>query len=71
MESIIVKHTFNYVREHNTITEHQSGFQPIDSTVNQQLNVCLTIILSIILHITQVRDIGRKLETSDVQPLFL
>ena len=44
MESIIVKHTFNYVREHNTITENQSGFQTIDSTVNQLLHIYHTII---------------------------
>jgi broad specificity polyphosphatase/5'/3'-nucleotidase SurE len=25
----------NYVLEHHIITEHQSGFQPKDSTVNQ------------------------------------
>jgi hypothetical protein len=35
---------FNYVREHNIITEHQSGFQPIDSTVNQLLHIYHTII---------------------------
>ena len=35
MEKIIVKHLHNYVLEHHIITEHQSGFQPKDSTVNQ------------------------------------
>jgi hypothetical protein len=44
MENIIVKHMFNYVREHNILTEHQSGFQPIDSTVNQLLHIYHTII---------------------------
>jgi hypothetical protein len=41
---IIAKHMFNYAREHNIITEHQSGFQPIDSTVNQLLHIYHTII---------------------------
>ena len=35
MENIIVKHLHNYVLEHHINTEHQSGFQPNDSTVNQ------------------------------------
>jgi hypothetical protein len=35
---------FNYVCGHNIITEHQSGFQPIDSTVNQLLHIYHTII---------------------------
>jgi hypothetical protein len=32
--------------------------------------LCFTIIVSIILHKAQARDIGRTLETSDVQPLL-
>ena len=35
---------FNKVREDNIITEHQSGFQPIDSTVNQLLHIYHMII---------------------------
>jgi hypothetical protein len=44
METIVVKHMFNKVREDNIITEHQSGFQPIDSTVNQLLHIYHMII---------------------------
>ena len=35
LERIVFKHVFNYLRDINFISEHQSGFQPGDSTVNQ------------------------------------
>jgi hypothetical protein len=44
MEKIIVKHLHNYLLEHHIITEHQSGFQPKDSTVNQLVYIYNTII---------------------------
>jgi hypothetical protein len=44
MEKIIVKHLHNYVLEHHIITEHQSGFQPNDSTVNQLVYIYNTSI---------------------------
>ena len=34
-EKIIFKNLFNYIRDNNLITAHQSGFMPGDSTVNQ------------------------------------
>ena len=37
-------HLHNYVLEHHIITEHQSGFQPKDSTVNQLVYIYNTII---------------------------
>ena len=52
MEKIIVKHLHNYVLEHHIITEHQSGFQPKDSTVNQLVYIYNTIISNL--------DIGNK-----------
>jgi hypothetical protein len=39
-----VKHFHNYVLEHHIITEHQSGFQPKDSTVDQLVYIYNTII---------------------------
>jgi hypothetical protein len=44
MEKILVKHLHNYVLEDHIITEHQSGFQPKDSTVNQLVYIYNTII---------------------------
>ena len=35
LERIVFKHLFNYIRDNNLISPHQSGFQPGDSTVNQ------------------------------------
>ena len=35
LERIIFKTVFNYLRDNNILTSHQSGFQPGDSTVNQ------------------------------------
>ena len=35
LERIVFKHLFNYLREINFLSSHQSGFQPGDSTVNQ------------------------------------
>ena len=43
MEKIIVKHLHNYVLEHHIITEHQSGFQPKDSTVNHDATFSLGV----------------------------
>jgi hypothetical protein len=34
-EKLIFRHLFNYIRDNNLITSHQSGFMPGDSTVNQ------------------------------------
>ena len=34
-ERVVFKHLFNYIRDNNLITPHQSGFIPGDSTVNQ------------------------------------
>ena len=34
-EKVIFKHVFNYIRDNNIISEHQSGFRPKDSTVHQ------------------------------------
>ena len=34
-EKVIFKHLFNYIRENNLITLHQSGCVPGDSTINQ------------------------------------
>ena len=53
MEKIIVKHVHNYVLEHHIITEHQSGFQPNDSTVNQLVYIYNTIISNL--------DIGKDI----------
>jgi hypothetical protein len=53
MEKIIVKHLHNYVLEHHIITEHQSGFQPKDSTVNQLVYIYNTIISNL--------DIGKDI----------
>ena len=36
-EKVIFKHVFNYLRDNNLISVHQSGFTPGDSTVNQLL----------------------------------
>ena len=35
LERIVFKHLFNFLRDRNFISPHQSGFQPGDSTVNQ------------------------------------
>ena len=35
LECIVFKTVFNYLRDNNILTSHQSGFQPGDSTVNQ------------------------------------
>ena len=35
MEKIVFKHVYNYIRDNNLISSHQSGFKPGDSTVNQ------------------------------------
>jgi hypothetical protein len=35
LERIVFKHLYNYIRDNNLISPHQSGFQPGDSTVNQ------------------------------------
>ncbi len=35
LERIVFKHVFNYLRDTQFISRHQSGFQPGDSTVNQ------------------------------------
>lgn len=35
LERIVFKHVFNYFRDNNLLTPHQSGFRPGDSTVNQ------------------------------------
>ena len=53
MEKIIVKHLHNYVLEHHINTEHQSGFQPNDSTVNQLVYIYNTIISNL--------DIGKDI----------
>jgi hypothetical protein len=50
---IIVEHFINYVLEHHIITEHQSGFQPKDSTVNQLVYIYNTIISNL--------DIGKDI----------
>jgi hypothetical protein len=34
-EKVVFKHLFNYIKDNNLITTHQSGFIPGDSTVNQ------------------------------------
>ena len=36
-EKLIFKHVYNYLRDNNLISIHQSGFTPGDSTVNQLL----------------------------------
>jgi hypothetical protein len=35
MEKVVFKHLYNYIKDNNLISPHQSGFQPGDSTVNQ------------------------------------
>ena len=35
LERIIFKHVYNFFHEHNLLTNHQSGFRPSDSTINQ------------------------------------
>ena len=35
LERVVFKHIFNYLRDSHFLSEHQSGFQPGDSTVNQ------------------------------------
>ena len=35
LEKIVFKNLFNYLRDKNLLTPHQSGFRPGDSTVNQ------------------------------------
>ena len=35
LERIVFKYVYNYLRDNNILTPHQSGFQPHDSTVNQ------------------------------------
>ena len=35
MERVVFKYLFNFIRDHQLISPHQSGFQPGDSTVNQ------------------------------------
>ena len=35
LEKIVFKHLFNYLRDQNLLTPHQSGFRPGDSTLNQ------------------------------------
>ena len=35
MEKIVFKHVYNYIKDNNLISPHQSGFKPGDSTVNQ------------------------------------
>jgi hypothetical protein len=35
LERIVFKHFFNFLRENHFLSQHQSGFQPGDSTVNQ------------------------------------
>ena len=37
------KYTYNYIMSHNMLSEHQSGFQPRDSTVNQLADIFNTI----------------------------
>ena len=49
----ISQHLHNYVLEHHIITEHQSGFQPKDSTVNQLVYIYNTIISNL--------DIGKDI----------
>jgi hypothetical protein len=63
MEKIIVKHLHNYVLEHHIITEHQSGFQPKDSTVNQLVYIYNIIISNF--------DIGKDIRSyANVSQLF-
>ena len=35
MEKVVFKHVYNYIKDNNLISPHQSGFKPGDSTVNQ------------------------------------
>ena len=35
MERIVFKHVYNFCHINKLITEHQSGFRPKDSTINQ------------------------------------
>ena len=35
LERIIFKHVYNFAHRNHLITDHQSGFRPNDSTVNQ------------------------------------
>ena len=35
LEKIVFKNVFNYIRDNNILTPHQSGFRPGDSTTNQ------------------------------------
>ena len=44
LEKIIFKYTYNYVTKYNMISDHQSGFRPTDSTVNQLLYIYNDII---------------------------
>jgi hypothetical protein len=46
LERIIVKHLYNYVLDHDIIFKYQSGFQPNDSTTNQLIEICNTVISS-------------------------
>ena len=44
LERIVFKYVFNFVHDHKIISNHQSGFQPNDSTINQLLSIYHTII---------------------------
>ena len=44
MEKIIFKYLYNYLEQHDILTNYQSGFRPKDSTVNQLLEIYRVII---------------------------
>ena len=66
MEKNIVKHLHNYVFENHLITEHQSGFQPKYSTVNQLVYIYNTIVSNLDIGIKDIRfifcDISKAFE---------
>lgn len=39
MERCVYKHVYNHLRQHNALSEHQSGFTRGDSAVNQLINI--------------------------------
>ena len=47
LETIVHKHLFNYVRDHDILSALQSGFTPGDSTVNQLIDLYNTFCKSL------------------------
>ena len=48
LERIVFKTVYNYLRDNNILSSHQSGFQPVDSTVNQLAYLYHVLAMSLI-----------------------